>query len=123
MFIFLEAFSDPFVAAVETASQSSLGTRAKLHKVEAAEEGLLLGETAEYAANSSTHDASFVSTTSNPSNTQIFLKRDGPRSFTTGDEAGGKRTGAANDGADGVALGADGASRGLLFFVGGALRT
>jgi hypothetical protein len=48
--IFLETFSDPFVAAVETTSQSSLGTRAKLHKVEAAEEGLLLGETIEYAA-------------------------------------------------------------------------
>jgi hypothetical protein len=50
VFIFLEAFSDPFVAAVETASQSSLGTRAKLHKVVAAEESLLLGETVEYAA-------------------------------------------------------------------------
>jgi hypothetical protein len=36
LFIFLEAFNDPFVAAVETASQSSLSTRAKLHKVQAA---------------------------------------------------------------------------------------
>jgi hypothetical protein len=50
MFIFLEAFSDPFVAAVEAASQSSPGTRAKLHKVEVAEEGLLIGESTEYAA-------------------------------------------------------------------------
>jgi hypothetical protein len=50
MFIFLEAFSDPFAAAVETASQSPPGTRAKLHKVEAAKEGLLLGESAKYAA-------------------------------------------------------------------------
>jgi hypothetical protein len=50
LFIFLEAFSDSFVAAVETASQSSPGTRAKLHKVEAAQEGLLLGESVEYAA-------------------------------------------------------------------------
>jgi hypothetical protein len=50
LFIFLEAFSDPFVIAVEAASQSSSGTKAKLHKVEAAEEGLLLGKTTEYAA-------------------------------------------------------------------------
>jgi hypothetical protein len=50
MFIFLKAFSDPFVTAVEATSQSSPGTRAKLHKVEAVEEGLLLGEIAEYAA-------------------------------------------------------------------------
>jgi hypothetical protein len=50
MFIFLEDFSNSFVAAVEAASQSSSGTRAKLHKVEAAEEGLLLGRAAEYAA-------------------------------------------------------------------------
>jgi hypothetical protein len=38
MFIFLEAFSDPFVAAVEAASQSSSSTKAKLHKVEAADQ-------------------------------------------------------------------------------------
>jgi hypothetical protein len=50
LFVFLEAFSDPFAAAVKTASQSSPETIAKLYKVEAAEEGLLLGETAEYAA-------------------------------------------------------------------------
>jgi hypothetical protein len=79
MFIFLEAFSDPFVPVIEAASQSSLGTKVKLHKVEAAEEGLLLGESAEYTAsqasvNSSTHDASFVSTTGNPSNAQISSK-------------------------------------------------
>jgi len=48
MFIFLEAFRDPFVTAAEAASQSSSGTRANLHKVEAAEEGLFLGESAEY---------------------------------------------------------------------------
>jgi hypothetical protein len=39
LIIFLEIFRDPFVTAVEAASQSSPGTRAKLHKVEAAEEG------------------------------------------------------------------------------------
>jgi hypothetical protein len=44
LFTFLQAFSDLFAAAVEAASQSSSGTRAKLHKVEAAEEGLFLGE-------------------------------------------------------------------------------
>jgi hypothetical protein len=48
MFIFLEVFRDSFVTAVESASQSSPGTRANLHKVEAAEEGLLLGGSAEY---------------------------------------------------------------------------
>jgi hypothetical protein len=47
--IFLEAFSDPFITAVEATSQSSPGTRAKVHKVEAAEEGLLPGESTEYA--------------------------------------------------------------------------
>jgi hypothetical protein len=50
MFIFLEAFSDPFVAVVEAASRSSSGTKAKLHKVDAVEEGLLLGKSAEYTA-------------------------------------------------------------------------
>ena len=50
MFIVLEAFRDPFVTAAEAASQSSSDTRAKLHKVEAVEEGLLLGESAEYTA-------------------------------------------------------------------------
>jgi hypothetical protein len=50
LFIFLEAFSDPFVPAVEAASQSSLGTKVKLHKVEAAVEGLLLGKSVEYTA-------------------------------------------------------------------------
>jgi hypothetical protein len=48
MFVFLEAFRDTFVTAAESASQSSSGTRANLHKVEAAEEGLLLGESVEY---------------------------------------------------------------------------
>ena len=62
MFIFLEAFRDPFVTAAEAASQSSSDTRAKLHKVEAAEEGLLLGESAEYTA-SQTHRPTLVSTT------------------------------------------------------------
>jgi hypothetical protein len=62
MFIFLEAFSDPFVAVVEAASQSSSGTKAKLHKVEAAEEGLLLGKSAEYAA-SQAHRLTPVPTT------------------------------------------------------------
>jgi hypothetical protein len=37
LFIFLEAFRDPFITAAEAASQSSLGTRSNLHKVEAAE--------------------------------------------------------------------------------------
>jgi hypothetical protein len=36
LFIFLEAFRDPFVTAAEPASRSSSGTRANLHKVEAA---------------------------------------------------------------------------------------
>jgi hypothetical protein len=62
MFIFLEAFSDPFVTAVETASQSSSGTKVKLHKVEAAEEDLLLGKSAEYAA-SQAHRLTLVPTT------------------------------------------------------------
>jgi hypothetical protein len=38
LFIFLEVFRDPFVTAAEAASQSSSGTRANLHKVEAADE-------------------------------------------------------------------------------------
>ena len=50
MFIFLEAFRDPSVTAIDAASQSSSGTRAKLHKVEAAEEDLLLGESADVAS-------------------------------------------------------------------------
>ena len=50
MFIFLEAFRDPFVTAAEAASQSSSDTRANLHKVEAAEKGLLLVKSAEYTA-------------------------------------------------------------------------
>jgi hypothetical protein len=62
LFIFLEAFSDPFVAVVKAASQSSPGTSAKLHKVEAAEEGLLLGKSADYAA-SQAHQPTPVPTT------------------------------------------------------------
>jgi hypothetical protein len=50
LFIFLEAFRDPFVTAAEAALKSSSGTRANLHMVEATEEGLLLGESAEYTA-------------------------------------------------------------------------
>jgi hypothetical protein len=38
LFIFLEAFRDPFITTAESASQSSSGTRANLHKVEAAHE-------------------------------------------------------------------------------------
>ena len=81
MFIFLEAFRDPFVTADKAASQSSLGTRANLHKVEAAEEGLLLDESAKYtaSANSRTHDASFDSTAGNLSKAQIFTKDHLPR--------------------------------------------
>jgi hypothetical protein len=48
MFIFFEASNSLFVAVVETTSRSSPDTRARLHKVEAAKEGLLLGESAEY---------------------------------------------------------------------------
>jgi hypothetical protein len=76
VFIFLEAFSDPFIAAVEAAYQSSPGTRAKLHKVEAAEEGFLLGESAEYTA-SQMHRPTPVPTThpsSPPSATQAMLR-------------------------------------------------
>jgi hypothetical protein len=62
MCIFLKAFSDPFVAAVKATSQSSPGTRAKLHKVEAAVEGLLLGESAEYNA-SQAHRSTPIPTT------------------------------------------------------------
>jgi hypothetical protein len=62
MFIFLEAFRDPFVTAAEAASQSSSGTRANLHKAEAAEEGLLLGESTEYTA-SQAHRPTPVPTT------------------------------------------------------------
>jgi hypothetical protein len=62
MFIFLEAFSDPFVTAVEAASQSSPGTKTKLYKVEATDEGLLLGESAEYTA-SQAHQTTPVPTT------------------------------------------------------------
>jgi hypothetical protein len=39
---------DMFVTAAEATSQSPPGTRANLHNVEAAEEGLLLGESVEY---------------------------------------------------------------------------
>ena len=62
MFIFLEAFRDPFVTTAEAASQSSSGTRANLHKVEAADEDLLLGESAEYTA-SQAHRPTPVPTT------------------------------------------------------------
>jgi hypothetical protein len=44
MFIFLEAFRDPFATASRVISQSSLGTRVNFHKMEGAEEGLLLGD-------------------------------------------------------------------------------
>ena len=80
MFIFLEAFKDPFVITAEAASQSSSGTRANLHKVEAAEEGLLLGRISRVhclpgaSASSRAHDASFDSTAGNPSKAQIFTK-------------------------------------------------
>jgi hypothetical protein len=50
LIIFLEAFGDLFVTAAEAAFQSLPGTRANLHKAEAAEEALLLGELAEYTA-------------------------------------------------------------------------
>ena len=49
LFIFLEALRDLSVTTIEAASQLSSGTRAKLHKVEAAEEDLLLGESADVA--------------------------------------------------------------------------
>jgi hypothetical protein len=62
LFIFLEAFKEPFVTAVEAASQSSSGTRANRHKVEAAEEGLLLGKSVEYTA-SQTHRPTLIPTT------------------------------------------------------------
>jgi hypothetical protein len=62
MFIFLEASIDSFVTAAESASQSSPRTRANLHQVEAAEEGLLLGESAEYTA-SQAHRPTQVPTT------------------------------------------------------------
>jgi hypothetical protein len=76
VFTFLEAFRDPFVTAAEHASRSSPGTRANLHKVEAAEEGLLLGESAEYTA-SQAHGPTPISTTHPsipPSATRAKLK-------------------------------------------------
>jgi hypothetical protein len=39
-----KTFRHPFVTTAEAAAQSSPGTRANLHEVEAVEEGLLLGE-------------------------------------------------------------------------------
>jgi hypothetical protein len=62
LFIVLEAFRDPFVTAAEAPSQSSPGTRANHHKVEAAEEGLLIGESAEYTT-SQAHRQTPVPTT------------------------------------------------------------
>jgi hypothetical protein len=62
LIICIEIFRDPFVTAIEAASQSSLGTRANLHKVEAVEEGLLLGESSEYTA-SQAHRPTPVPTT------------------------------------------------------------
>jgi hypothetical protein len=72
LFIFLESFRDPFVTAAEFASQSSSGLnslpnrrqapRANLHEVEAAKEGLLIGESAEYTA-SQAHRPTPVRTT------------------------------------------------------------
>jgi hypothetical protein len=44
LFIFLETLRHPFTTVTEAAPQSLPGTRADLHEVEAAEEGLLLGE-------------------------------------------------------------------------------
>jgi hypothetical protein len=48
--IFFKTLGDPFVAVAEAASQSSSDAKAKLYKVEVAEEGLLLGESAKYTA-------------------------------------------------------------------------
>jgi hypothetical protein len=48
--IFFKTLGDPFVAVAEAASQSSSDAKAKLYKVKAAEEGLLLGEPAKYTA-------------------------------------------------------------------------
>jgi hypothetical protein len=48
LIIFLKAFRDSFVTATEATSQLTTDAIAKLHKVEAVEEGLLLGESAEY---------------------------------------------------------------------------
>jgi hypothetical protein len=62
LFIFLETFRDMFVTAAEAASQSPPGITTKLHKVEAAEEGLLLGESAEYTV-SQAHRPTPISTT------------------------------------------------------------
>jgi hypothetical protein len=78
LIIFLETFRDPFVTANEAASQSMSDARAKLHKVEATEEGArriswvhcLPGA----SANSDTHDTTFVSNTGNSSKAQISPK-------------------------------------------------
>jgi hypothetical protein len=60
--MFATASKDPFITAAESASQSSLDTRVNLHKVEAAEEGLLLGKSAVYTA-SQAHQPTSVPTT------------------------------------------------------------
>jgi hypothetical protein len=62
LFIFLEDFRDPFITAAKATSQSSSGTRANLHKVEAAEESLLLRESAEYTT-SQAHRPTSISMT------------------------------------------------------------
>jgi hypothetical protein len=62
LFIFLEAFRDLFLTTTKPVSRSLSGTRANLHKVEAAEEGLLLGESAEYTA-SQAHQPTLISMT------------------------------------------------------------
>jgi hypothetical protein len=48
LIIFLESLRDPFITAAEATSQLSPDATAELHKVEAADEGLLLGELTEY---------------------------------------------------------------------------
>ena len=67
MFIFLEVFRDPFVTAAEAASQSSSSIKANLHKVEAAEEGLLLGESAEYTASQRSSSSRLTESTTSSS--------------------------------------------------------
>jgi predicted NAD/FAD-dependent oxidoreductase len=80
LFIFLEAFRDPFVAAVEAASQSSLGTKANLHKGGGCRGRLTSRRISRVyclpgaSANFTTDDAFIDSTVSNLSKAEVFNK-------------------------------------------------
>jgi hypothetical protein len=70
LFIFLEALSDPFATGHQSQTPQSGGRRGGLTYRRISRVHCLPGT----SANSSTHDAFFVSTTGNPSNAQISSK-------------------------------------------------